>query len=132
VVGRLDFESQGLLIFTQNGVLARKIIGPESQVPKEYLVRVRGPSEPGLIKKLRHGLVLDGEPLKPAEVEWINYDQLRVVLRQGKKRQIRRMCELVGFEVCGLKRVRIGSILLGPLREGCWRFLGPDEVALEA
>ena len=70
---------------------------------------------------------LDGEPLKPAKVSWQNEDQLRFVLRQGRKRQIRRMCELVGLEVTGLKRVRIGSVLLGSLPVGKWRYLRADE-----
>jgi 23S rRNA pseudouridine2604 synthase len=76
---------------------------------------------------LNHGLELDGEPLKPARVEWLNDDQLRFVLHEGKKRQIRRMCELVGLRVTGLKRVRIGGVVLGDLPIGQWRYLGPDE-----
>jgi 23S rRNA pseudouridine2604 synthase len=71
--------------------------------------------------------VLDGVPLKPARVSWQNEDQLRVVLREGRKRQIRRMCELVGLDVVGLKRVRIGSVVLGALPLGQWRYLGPNE-----
>ncbi len=70
---------------------------------------------------------MDGEPLKPAEVSWANRDQLRFILRQGKKRQIRRMCELVGLTVLGLKRVRIGKVKLGDLPEGQWRYLRPEE-----
>jgi 23S rRNA pseudouridine2604 synthase len=76
---------------------------------------------------LRSGLELDGKPLKPAQVEWINRDQLRFVLREGRKRQIRRMCDLVGLKVVGLKRVRIGKIKLGDLPEGKWRCLGSGE-----
>jgi 23S rRNA pseudouridine2604 synthase len=76
---------------------------------------------------LNHGLSLDGEVLKPASVVWQNKDQLRFILREGKKRQIRRMCELVGLNVTGLKRVRIGKVRLGELPLGKWRYLGPDE-----
>ena len=76
---------------------------------------------------LCHGLSLDGAKLKPAEVEWQNPEQLRFVLREGKKRQIRRMCELVGLEVVGLKRVRIGRIRLGQLPVGQWRYVGEGE-----
>ena len=76
---------------------------------------------------LNHGLSLDGEALRPARVEWVNEDQLRFVLQQGKKRQIRRMCEAVGLEVLGLKRVRIGQVMLGDLPPGQWRYLGSDE-----
>ena len=76
---------------------------------------------------LNHGLELDGEPLKPALVEWANPDQLRFVLREGKKRQIRRMCEAVGLKVLGLKRVRIGAVKLGALPPGQWRYLRSGE-----
>ena len=132
VVGRLDIDSQGLLIFSQDGRLAKKIIGEDSDIEKEYIVRVKYQgAEPRLpnhkLKLLNHGLELDGQKLKPATVEWINEDQLRFVLRQGKKRQIRRMCELVDLHVRGLKRVRVGQLVLGDLPEGQWRFLEDHE-----
>lgn len=127
VAGRLDIDSQGLLLFTQDGRIAKKVINEESKVEKEYLVRVEGKLPPEKLALLRHGLELDGKPLKPAHVEWINEDQLRFVLKEGKKRQIRRMCEAVGLRVTGLKRVRIGNIRLGKLPEGKWRFLEEDE-----
>jgi 23S rRNA pseudouridine2604 synthase len=76
---------------------------------------------------LNHGLELDGQALRPAKVSWQNEDQLRFVLREGKKRQIRRMCAAVGLQVLGLKRVRIGSVVLGKLPPGQWRFLCDDE-----
>lgn len=125
--GRLDIDSTGLLVLTQDGRIARRLIGEDSSVEKEYLVRVEGNlSEDGL-KKLNHGLSLDGEKLKPAKVSWQNEDQLRFVLREGKKRQIRRMCEMVGLHVVGLKRVRIGSVNLGKLPLGQWRYLRSNE-----
>jgi len=127
VAGRLDIDSQGLLLFTQDGRLAKKIIGEESRVEKEYIVRVRGLLSDDGLRLLRGGLALDGKPLKPAQVEWINRDQLRFVLREGRKRQIRRMCDLVGLKVVGLKRVRVGNLKLGDLPEGKWRFLKADE-----
>ena len=127
VAGRLDIDSQGLLLFTQDGRMAKKIIGEESRVEKEYIVRVRGSLSDDGLRLLRDGLALDGRPLKPAHVEWINRDQLRFVLREGRTRQIRRMCDLVGLKVVGLKRVRIGKIKLGDLPEGKWRFLEADE-----
>jgi 23S rRNA pseudouridine2604 synthase len=77
---------------------------------------------------LNHGLMLDGQALKPARVSWANEDQLRFVLREGKKRQIRRMCEQVGLDVIGLKRVRIGRVVLGKLPLGQWRYLRSDEL----
>ena len=125
--GRLDIDSQGMLILTQDGRVARRIIDKTSPVEKEYLVRVQGRLDDRGLALLRHGLSLDEQPLKPARVEWLNEDQLRFVLTEGKKRQIRRMCELVSLRVTGLKRVRIGNIVLGHLPEGCWRHLGPDE-----
>jgi 23S rRNA pseudouridine2604 synthase len=129
--GRLDIDSTGLLVLTQDGRIAKLLIGENSSVEKEYLVRVAhafaGGVPDSVMQLLRHGLELDGEALKPAKVSWANEDQLRVVLQQGKKRQIRRMCEAVGLQVLGLKRVRIGSVVLGKLPVGQWRYLRDDE-----
>ncbi|HTN65463.1 MAG TPA: pseudouridine synthase [Burkholderiaceae bacterium] len=129
--GRLDIDSVGLLILTQDGRIAKQLIGEDSTIDKEYLVRVQY-TRPGKLpdadlKRLNHGLSLDGKPLKPAKVRWQNEDQLSFVLREGKKRQIRRMCEAVGLRVLGLKRVRIGRLKLGDLPPGQWRYLGADE-----
>ncbi len=129
--GRLDIDSTGLLVLTQDGRVARQLIGEDSEVEKEYLVRVEPAAGEPLsadgLALLNHGLALDGEALKPALVEWVNDDQLRFVLREGKKRQIRRMCEAVGLKVTGLKRVRIGRVVLGDLPPGQWRYLRLDE-----
>ena len=126
--GRLDIDSTGLLVLTQDGRIARQLIGDaDAKIEKEYLVRVAGELAPDGLELLRHGLELDGVKLRPAQVEWINDDQLRFRLREGRKRQIRRMCELVGLRVTGLKRVRIGAIKLGDLPLGEWRFLRADE-----
>jgi 23S rRNA pseudouridine2604 synthase len=125
--GRLDIDSTGLLVFTQDGRIARHLIGSDSTVEKEYLVRVEGALSAAGMKLLQHGLELDGVKLKPARVSWQNEHQLRIVLREGRKRQIRRMCELVGLTVTGLKRVRSGGVPLGPLPVGQWRYLRRDE-----
>jgi 23S rRNA pseudouridine2604 synthase len=125
--GRLDIDSTGLLVFTQDGRVAKRLVGNHSEVEKEYLVRVEGKLDDAGMKLLQHGLELDGVKLKPARVSWQNEDQLRIVLREGRKRQIRRMCELVGLVVTGLKRVRTGSVSLGPLPVGQWRYLRRDE-----
>ncbi len=155
--GRLDIDSIGLLVLTQDGRVARQLIGEDSVMEKEYLVRVaftdvtgstpqRGHEQldeihendpvrtnvqavfpPERLALLRHGLQLDGQALKPAKVAWQNPEQLRFVLTEGKKRQIRRMCELVGLKVVGLKRVRIGNVMLGNLPLGQWRYLAPHE-----
>lgn len=138
--GRLDIDSTGLLVLTQDGRVARALIGEDSTIEKEYLVRVQWHSPEGVVERnvsevfpaeklelLRHGLSLDGVALKPAKVSWQNEEQLRFVLREGRKRQIRRMCEQVGLQVVGLKRVRMGRVVLGDLPPGQWRFLGPFE-----
>jgi len=126
--GRRDIASIGLLVFTQDGRIARALIGEDSAIEKEYHVRVEGSLDAEGLKLLNHGLSLDGEALRPAKVSWLNEDQLRFVLREGKKRQIRRMCELVGLKVVGLKRVRIGRVMLGDLPPGQWRYLGANEL----
>ncbi|MBX9831719.1 MAG: RNA-binding protein [Burkholderiaceae bacterium] len=163
--GRLDIDSTGLLVLTQDGRVARQLIGEDSVMEKEYLVRVvytgvansaaaNSPAAtyggkvqqlsriddddpvsadvqsvfpPEKLRLLRHGLHLDDQALKPAKVEWQNPEQLRFVLTEGKKRQIRRMCELVGLRVVGLKRVRVGKVMLGNLPVGQWRYLQPHE-----
>ena len=136
--GRLDIDSIGLLVLTQDGRVARQLIGEDSLMEKEYLVRVSlgvggessnvqavFPAEK--LALLNHGLNLDGQPLRHAQVSWQNPEQLRFVLTEGKKRQIRRMCEQVGLYVTGLKRVRIGRVNLGHLPVGQWRYLMPHE-----
>lgn len=125
--GRLDVDSTGLLVLTQDGRVARRLVGNDSDVDKEYLVRVEGRLQADGLALLRHGLSLDGHALRPALVEWQNRDQLRFVLREGRKRQIRRMCELVGLTVTGLKRVRIGRVPLGDLPPGQWRVMRAGE-----
>ncbi|MFZ4537299.1 pseudouridine synthase [Propionivibrio sp.] len=125
--GRLDIDSTGLLVLTQDGRVARQLIGENSTVDKEYLVRVEGRLDARGLALLNHGLSLDERKLKPAKVEWLNEDQLRFVLNEGRKRQIRRMCELVGLRAVGLKRVRIGKVKLADLPLGQWRFLRDDE-----
>ena len=125
--GRLDIDSSGLLVFTQDGRIARKLIASDSQIEKEYLVRVDKPMRAGQIKRLSHGLKLDDIILQKAIVEPLDKKYFRMILTEGRKRQIRRMCAMVGLEVVGLKRVRIGNVRLGPLRSGKWRLLGTDE-----
>jgi 23S rRNA pseudouridine2604 synthase len=129
--GRLDIDSTGLLVLTQDGRIAKQLIGQDTSIEKEYLVRVQY-SKPGRLpdedlRKLNHGLWMDGKPLLPAKVRWQNDDQLSFTLKEGRKRQIRRMCDMVGLKVIGLKRVRIGRVKLGELPPGQWRYLGPDE-----
>ena len=125
--GRLDIDSTGLLVLTQNGTIARQLIGNDTKIDKEYLVRISGTlSREGLVL-LNHGLELDGKKLRPATVSAERNDLLRFILREGRKRQIRRMCTLVGVGVVSLQRVRIGKVALGDLPYGKWRYLGPGE-----
>ncbi|THD77393.1 MAG: rRNA pseudouridine synthase [Phenylobacterium sp.] len=126
-LGRLDMDSRGLLLLSEDGVLAKAVIGPASELDKEYLVRVTGQVTEGKLKQLRHGLRLDGRQLRPAKVSVVEGQQLRVVLMEGRNRQIRRMCDLVGLSVIDLFRVRIGPLKLGDLPEGRWRALTPAE-----
>ncbi len=125
--GRLDIDSTGLLVLTQDGRIARQLIGDDSEIEKEYLVRVEGPLNARDLALLNHGLELDGKQLRPARVAWANSEQLCFILKEGRKRQIRRMCELVGLRVTGLKRVRIGQVRLGDLPMGQWRYLRDGE-----
>ena len=127
VAGRLDINSKGLLILTQDGRIAKKLISQDCEIEKEYLVRVEGEVTPDKIKLLQHGLILDEKPLKQALVEAFDTHFLRFVLKEGRKRQIRRMCEEVELKVTSIKRVRIGNITLGSLKLGHWRFLEEDE-----
>ena len=126
-LGRLDMDSRGLLLLSEDGVLAKAIIGPESLIDKEYVVTVKGKVDRAKIQKLRHGLELDGRQLKQAKVTLEDLQVLRFVLTEGRNRQIRRMCELVELEVVDLIRVRIGPLKLGDLPEGKWRHITPDE-----
>ncbi|RBP53074.1 pseudouridine synthase [Arenicella xantha] len=125
--GRLDIDSQGLLVLTQDGRIAKQLIGQDTKLEKEYLVRVSGDISDEQIERLTFGLELDGKPLKRAKVRQLNPEQVQIILMEGKKRQIRRMCELVGLHVTGLKRVRVGELRLGKLEEGMWRFVRPEE-----
>lgn len=128
VAGRLDIDSKGLLVLTQDGVIAKQLIGEHTDIEKEYQVYVEGDVTPDAVDRLRFGLALDGKPLKRAKIEHIEAGLLYFTLKEGKKRQIRRMCEQVGLLVSGLKRVRIGRIRLADLPEGKWRYLLPHEL----
>lgn len=126
-LGRLDQDSRGLLLLSNDGVLAKAVIGPESDMEKEYIVKVKGRVNRKVLRFLRDGMVLDGKRLQPAIVEPEGEGLLRFTLREGRKRQIRRMCEVVDLRVRDLKRVRIGPLDVGRLAEGRWRYLTPEE-----
>jgi 23S rRNA pseudouridine2604 synthase len=127
LAGKLDADASGMLIFTQEGSVARRVTGDDARLEKEYQVRVKGELTADGLEKLRYGLSLDDVRLKPAQVSWQNEEQLRFVLRENRPRQIQRMCELVGLMVVGVKRIRVGSVSLGKLPAGQWRYLRDNE-----
>jgi len=126
-VGRLDMDSRGLLILSEDGVVAKAVVGPSSTLEKEYLVRVTGQITDRKLGLLRHGLQLDGRQLRPAQVSIVEGQQLRFILKEGRNRQIRRMCDLVGLSVVDLYRIRVGDLRLGDLPEGRWRPMTAQE-----
>ena len=126
-IGRLDEDSRGLLMLSSDGVVAKAVIGPESKLDKEYLVRVAGDVTEKKLNLLRHGIMLDGRQLKHARVSRMEQQRLRFILTEGRNRQIRRMCEHADLDVIDLIRVRIGPIQLDNLPEGAWRMLTAEE-----
>jgi len=125
--GRLDIDSTGLLVLTQDGRIAKQLIAAQSDIEKEYLVRVDRAVKTDAIQQMTFGLSLDGVKLAPARIALLDWNYFRMILTEGRKRQIRRMCEQVGLQVVGLKRVRIGNVKLGSLPLGRWRLLGQHE-----
>ena len=126
-VGRLDKDSTGLIILTNDGVLHKKIIGAETNLEKEYLVTVVETLKDGALGKLEYGLSLDGVKLKKTVINKINDNSFYIILREGRNRQIRRMCRLVGYNIISLKRIRIGSIFLDGIKEGQFKALTEEE-----
>jgi 23S rRNA pseudouridine2604 synthase len=126
-IGRLDEDSRGLLLLSSDGVVAKAVIGPQSRLDKEYLVRIEGDVTEKKLALLRRGLMLDGRILKYAKVSRMEQNRLRFILTEGRNRQIRRMCEMVDLEVVDLLRIRVGPIHLNNLPEGKWRMITPEE-----
>ena len=131
-IGRLDKDSEGMLVLTNDGEFANKIMHPRNCVYKFYRVTVRPSIDEDQIVKLETGIELDGRKTAPAEVHVIHKEPGRVVLEmilhEGKNREIRRMCEAVGLEVARLKRTQIGAVKMGMLKQGDWRDLTEQEV----
>ena len=131
-VGRLDADSEGLLILTNDGDLTHRLTHPSFGVDKEYLVSVEGEPHRGAIRRLREGVELDDGITQPAKVALLDASLLRITIHEGRNRQIRRMCASVGFPVVRLVRTRIGTLTDRTLTPGSWRPLTQDEVrALE-
>ena len=129
-VGRLDKETTGLLLLTNDGTLVNQIIHPSAESEKEYEVTFYKPIPEGALDKLRAGVKLAGESTLPTVVKKVGPAKIRIVLREGKNRQVRRVCQKVGFPVKTLKRVRIKRLLLGDLPLGRWRYLTRAEINL--
>lgn len=132
-VGRLDYDSEGLLLFTNDGELAHRLAHPRYKIPKNYLVDVKGMPDPSKISRLEKGIVLDGKKTAPARIAKLRDSSkktlFQVEIYEGRKREVKRMFEAVGHRVLHLKRVGFGGIRLGKLRTGKWRFLTQREVS---
>lgn len=130
-VGRLDRDSEGLLLFTNDGAWMQKLLHPSHEVNKVYHVTVRGELD-GAVQRLAAIRELDGEPIAPAQVEQLRRDGgqavVQVTIHEGKNRQIRRMCDKAGLEVLRLRRIAEDGILLGNLKSGKWRYLNDSEI----
>jgi len=127
-VGRLDFETEGLIIVTNDGELTQRLTHPSFGVDKEYLVELERPVTAGELRQLRHGVMLDDGPSAPARAAAVAPRGLRLTIHEGRNRQVRRMCEAVGHRVVRLVRIRIGPIVDHRLIAGQWRLLTTDEV----
>jgi pseudouridine synthase len=131
-VGRLDYDSSGLLLLTNDGALAQRLTHPASQIKKTYHVKVSGTPSPQALKAFAAGLVIEGKKTAPCQIKVIkrleNEALLQIILREGRNRQIRKMCEAVGHPVLSLKRVAMGPLRLGDLPRGGWRYLTRREV----
>ncbi len=130
--GRLDLSTRGLMVYTQDGRVARRLLGhgPEAEtkpIEKESLIRVEGGLSRGAFNRLRAGVAMDGRLVKPMVLEWVNADQIRLVINETGHRQVWRLFEAVRAHVTGVKRVRIGGVKLGGLPSGKWRFLRHGE-----
>ena len=128
-VGRLDADSTGLLLLTNDGELANRLTHPRYEVPKTYRARLRTPIGDRDLERLRSGVELEDGPTAPAKVRRLGEREIEVTLREGRNRQVRRMLETVGNEVVGLRRIAFGPLRLGGLKEGQARRLSEDEIA---
>ena len=129
-IGRLDKDSTGLLLLTNDGPLHHRLSHPSFDHEKEYAVTLAAPVSDSALHKMAEGMLLSGKRTRPAEIHRISLRSFRIILKEGKNRQIRRMVRKVGQEVLELQRIRIAGIRLGNLESGKWRFLEPDEIAV--
>ena len=127
-VGRLDYETSGLLLLTNDGEWANKLMHPSRKVKKTYVAKVSGLATEQSLKAFREGIYMEGKKTAPCEIEMISDSTAKIVLHEGRNRQVRKMCESIGLEVQSLKRISIGELQLGELKVGEWRYLTRDEV----
>lgn len=131
-VGRLDYDTSGLLILTNDGELAYRLIHPKFEVVKTYIATIEGKPNNDELEKFRNGLEIDGYITSDAEIEILSSindkSVVRIQIHEGKNRQIRKMCDKIGHPVTSLKRIAIGDLELGTLKKGCWRFLNDNEI----
>jgi 23S rRNA pseudouridine2605 synthase len=131
-VGRLDYDSEGMLILTNDGEFAHAVLHPSRKIPKTYLVKIKGVLEEEEMNKLRNGIRLDRTVTAPAKVKRLRKAEqnswIEMTISEGKKRQIRRMLERVGHQVIRLMRIRIGGLEMGPLKPGAYRRITPEEI----
>ena len=130
-VGRLDMDSEGLLLFTNDGEFANTLMHPKHEVEKTYDTWVTG-YNPGAFKRLKEPVELDGYTIRPPKLKLVKVDnstaRIQITIHEGRYRQVRRMCEAAGMHVTRLRRIREGNLLLGDLPKGKWRYLDPEEV----
>ncbi len=131
-VGRLDSDSEGLLLLTNDGGLAFRLTHPRFKIKKVYLVRVKGTPESSDLRRLKRGIILDGKKTAPARIKLLSSSSresfLRVEIHEGRKREIRRLFDVIGHKVIELQRIEFGSLSLGKLRKGKWRSLDRSEI----
>jgi 23S rRNA pseudouridine2604 synthase len=127
-IGRIDKSSTGLILLTNDGDIVNRILREENDNEKEYIVTVNQELNPRVLKRLSAGVPILGTRTKPCKIEQLGPYKFRITLTQGLNRQIRRMCEYVGYKVVTLKRIRVMNILLGDLKPGTWRELAQEEI----
>lgn len=127
-IGRLDMNTEGLLLFTNDGEFANKLTHPSHNIKKTYIARVKGIIDNEKLEMLRNGVDIGGYVTKEAKVEKIEDDKLEIVISEGKNRQVRRMCEAVGLHVSALKRIKIGNLSIGKLQLKKYRYLTKDDI----
>jgi pseudouridine synthase len=132
-VGRLDAETSGLLLLTNDGEWCNRLTHPKHQTPKTYVATVKGMPDSHSIKKLEEGVIIDGEKTAPCKAALVKSDEtksrIKIILREGRNRQVRKMCEAIGHQVINLRRTQVGALELGRLEKGKWRELSRKEVA---